>query len=241
MARLEAQARSASAWLRFLASVAALALTPAPAQAGAWLAPEDGQEIWTNVTGLREGGVNFLETSAYYEFPVNERWAVVATPMLEQAYDVGNNGWRAEGTLALKAQVAHSDRAAMALQGGLAWNSWPGSGCGQMGMELRWLGGHSFGRTGFVNVEAAGRAFEGGCAGQRLELAAGYRPRRPWLAIGQVFMDARETGDSTIKAQFTMVRFRSGDRGIQMGVRARIDEGLAEPAIVLGIWGRPGG
>lgn len=239
MARFKAQARSAFAGLQFL--VLAAALAPAPASAGAWIAPEDGQEIWTNVTGLREGGVNFLEPSAYYELPANERWAVVATPILEQAYDVGNNGWRAEGTLALKAQVARSDRAAMAIQGGLAWNSWPETGCGQMGMEFRWLGRRSFGRTGFVNVEAAGRVFEGGCAGQRLEVAAGYRPQRPWLAMGQVFTDAREAGGSSIKAQFTVVRFRGEDRGIQIGVRARIDDGIAEPAIVLGIWGRPGG
>lgn len=59
--------------------------------------------------------------------------------------------------------------------------------------------------------------------------------------MGQVFMDAREVGGSSIKAQFTMVRFRGEDRGIQIGVRARIDDGIAEPAIVLGIWGRPGG
>lgn len=58
--------------------------------------------------------------------------------------------------------------------------------------------------------------------------------------MAQVFMDAQEAGGSSIKAQFTAVRFRGEDRGIQIGVRARIDEGIAEPAIVLGIWGRPG-
>lgn len=237
MAGLAAQARPASAWLRWLGLVAAFA--PAPAWAGAWIAPEDGQEIWTSVAGLRDE-VSFFETSAYYEVPLNRRVAVVAAPWIEQGADVGDEGWRGEAALALKTAIVRTDRAAMAIQGGVVWNSLPGFGCGETGVELRWLGGRSFGRTGFVNLEAAGRAFEGDCGGQRLDLTAGFRPNEAWLAMGQVFMDAPRDGQSGVKAQFTLVRFGGEGRGVQFGVRARIDDGIAEPALVLGFWGQPG-
>ncbi len=85
----------------------------------------------------------------------------------------------------------------------------------------------------------ATRALEGGCGGERLDLTAGYRPNERWLAMGQVFMDAPRDGDESVKAQLTLVRFLDSGRGIQIGVRARIDDGAHEPAIVLALWGRP--
>jgi|CXWL01.1.fsa_nt_gi hypothetical protein len=213
---------------------------PAPALAGAWIAPEDGQEIWTSVAGLRDEEVGFFETSAYYEIPIAERVAVVAAPFFEQAYDVGDEGWRAEATLALKTAILRDDRTAVAIQGGVVWNSWPNFGCAETGAELRFLAGRSFGETGFINAEIAQRAFEGDCGGQRLDLTAGFRPNDSWLAMGQVFMDAPRDGQSSVKAQISLVRFGAEGRGVQLGLRARIDDGLAEPALVLGFWGRPG-
>jgi hypothetical protein len=81
--------------------------------------------------------------------------------------------------------------------------SHPNEGCSEGGAELRWLGGRSFGQTSFVNVEAATRALEGGCEGQRLDLTAGYRPGENWLAMGQIFLDAPQDGEETVKAQLT--------------------------------------
>ncbi len=91
-----------------------------------------------------------------------------------------------------------------------------------------------------MNFELATRALDGGCEGERLDLTAGYRPNDDWLVMGQLFLDAPRDGDESVKAQFTLVRFGDDGRGIQIGVRARIDDGAQEPAIVIGLWGRPG-
>ncbi|GAM99175.1 hypothetical protein U91I_02817 [alpha proteobacterium U9-1i] len=173
---------------------------------------------------------------------MHERASVVAAPWLEQGHGVGDDGWRAEATLALKTAILRDARSALAVQGGVVWNSWPNFGCAETGGELRLLAGRSFGATGFINAEVAARTFEGDCGGERLDLTAGYRPHENWLAMGQVFMDApREAGGGdTVKAQLSLVRFGRRERGIQIGLRARIDDGISEPAIVLGFWGRPG-
>lgn len=237
MAGAEAKTRSSIAGLRFLSLLAALA--PAPAIAGAWIAPEGGQEIWTNVAGERAEAMYF-ETSGYWEAPLGRRLAVVAAPWLEQAYDAGEEGWRAEATLALKLALLRGEAGAMAVQAGAVWTSLPAHRCGETGAELRWLGGLSVGRASFVNLEAAARRGENGCGGERAELSAGYRANENWLAMGQIFLDAPDEGETTLKAQFTLVRFGEEGRGVQFGVRTRIDGGPAEPALVLGFWGQPG-
>ena len=64
--------------------------------------------------------------------------------------------------------------------------------------------------------------------------------RQNWLAMGQVFLDAPREGDDTVRAQLTVVYFRRNGRGVQLGLRSRIDGGADEAAIVLGWWGRQG-
>jgi hypothetical protein len=233
-----AQTRSASAGLRFLALLTALAPAPA-AHAGAWIAVDEAQEIWTNVAGQRDE-VLFYETSAYFEAPVHERVAIVAAPYFEQAYDVGEDGWRAEASLAVKGLLWRGERGALALQAGAIWNSWPSFACSETGAEVRAMAGRSFGRSGFVNFEVAERAFEGDCGGERIDLTLGYRPWDDWLAMGQVFLDAPRAGSDTAKVQFTLVRFDNKGGALQFGLRGRVDNGLTEPAIVIGFWGRPG-
>lgn len=236
MAGAETKTGSRSAGLRFLSLIAAL--TPTPAAAGAWIAPEGGQEIWSNVAGERDE-LRFYETSAYWEVPFGEANSFVAAPWLEQNYDT-LEGWRAEGVVGLKRAVFRSEDTVMALQAGALWMSHPAEGCSEGGAELRWLGGRSFGESAFVNVEAATRALEGGCGGERLDLTAGYRPSENWLAMGQIFVDAPQQGEENVKAQLTVVRFGRSGRGLQIGLRARIDGGGEEPALVIGLWGRPG-
>lgn len=236
MAGAETKTRSRAAGLRLLGLIAALA--PTPAAAGAWIAPEGGQEIWTNAAGER-GELRFYETSAYWETPLGDENSFVAAPWLEQNYD-SVDGWRAEAVVGLKRAVFRSDDTVMALQAGALWMSHPGEGCSEGGAELRWLGGRSFWAGAFVNVEAATRVLEGGCEDQRLDLTAGYRPSDNWLAMGQIFVDAPQQGEEMVKAQLTVVRFGRSGRGIQLGLRARIDGDDAEPALVLGLWGRPG-
>jgi len=213
-------------------------LAPAPAFAGAWAAPEGGQQILTSVAGQRDG-VSFFESSGYWEVPLAEQTSVVATPWIEQNYDT-IEGWRGEATLGLKQALLRSDATVLAVQAGAFWRSDPASDCAEGGGEVRLLGGASFGRSGFANVEAAARTLSGGCTGQRLDLTVGYRPDEGWLAMGQIFVDAPHDREETVKAQLTVVRLGAEGGGVQVGVRTRIDGGAEEAAFVIGWWGRPG-
>ncbi|MEJ0061282.1 MAG: hypothetical protein WDM79_17705 [Terricaulis sp.] len=238
MAKSAAQARSQSAGLRFLSVLAAL--TPTPALAGAWIAPEGGQEIWSNAAGYGDEG-QFAESAVYWEIPADETFALVAGSWVEDNAAASEEGWRAEATVALKAALIRNNRGAMAVQGGIVWRSEPGErGCSEAGAEARWLGGVSFGETNFVNLELGARIQDGGCLDQRLDLTAGYRPSPRWLAMAEIFVDEPDGGDSKVQGQITLVRFGDDDKGVQFGVRTRLDGKAQETAFVLGFWGRPG-
>jgi hypothetical protein len=210
-------------------------LTPAPANAGAWIAPVDGQEIWSSLVGQRDD-LYFYEGASYWEAPFNERTAVVASSWLEQNYET-EDGWRAEALIGAKRVVFRDEDAVMALQAGALWISDVSPGCGEGGAELRWLGGRSFGNGAFLNLEAATRALQGGCGGERVDITGGMRFAENWLALGQVFVDAPREGEETVKLQLSLVRFGENGRGIQLGLRARVDGEADEPALVLGFWG----
>lgn len=241
MARSAPSPRSADAWLRFL--TLSIAAAPTPALAGAWIAPEGGQEIVTAAVGVHERDGAFAEGSAYFELPTSsENVSFVAAPWyVRGGDDADDEGWRAEATLGLKAALVRARQGAMAVQGGLVWQSEPGQGCGEAGIEARWLGGVNFGRRGtaFLNLEAAARAQEGGCESRRYDVTAGYQPREGWLALAQVFVDERFEGEPEVQGQISLVRLGSQGRGIQVGVRARLDGEATEGALVLGLWGRP--
>lgn len=232
MAGPDAQARPAHAWLRCLGFSAALA--PAPASAGAWIAAEGGQEIWTSVAGER-AGLSFFESSGYLEAPLDEDTSIVIAPWVEQNYD-SEDGWRGEATLGLKRKVYDTETGVVAVQASALWLSYPTPDCSEGGAELRLLAGRNIGETGFVNAEIAGRALEGGCGGERLDLTIGYRPADNWLGIAQVFADSTRGGEEAVRGQVSFVRFGERGRGIQFGLRARLDGGPAEPALVVGVW-----
>jgi hypothetical protein len=213
-------------------------LTPTPALAGAWIAPEGGQEIWTNSFSARDES-SVVETGVYWELPLSAQTSFVAAPWVETNYDTPD-GWRAEAVVGLKYAIFRDDENVMALQVGALWVSHADPGCGEGGIEARWLGGRSFGRSSFVNVEAATRAMENGCGGERLDVTAGYRPADNWLALGQVFVDAHRDADEAVKVQLSLVRFTERGYGMQLGLRARVDGGPQEPALVVGLWRRPG-
>lgn len=174
MAGAEKKTGSSTAGLRLLSLLAVR--TPAPACAGAWVAPEGGQEIWTNSFSSR-GEEDVVETSVYWEEPLGERTSFVASPWVEASYDTPD-GWRAETVVGLKQVVFRDDENVMAIQAGALWVSHPGDQCGEGGIEARRLGARSFGARAFVNLEAAGRVLENGCGGQRADITAGYRPPR---------------------------------------------------------------
>lgn len=237
MAGVNSKTRSEFAGLRLLAVVVALA--PAPAAAGAWIAPEGGQSITTSAAGERENGAYYFEGSVYYEAPVGDASSVVFAPWFETDPTQGD-GDRIEATLGAKHVVHHSDRDVVALQAGALFVSDPSEGCSEGGAEVRVLGGRSFaeGRA-FFNAEVAARALSGGCEGGRLELTLGYRPTNEWLTMGQVFADSPVEGEDSVKAQISLVRFDRSARGWQIGLRARIDGEHPEPALVFGLWGSP--
>jgi hypothetical protein len=210
-------------------------LAPAPANAGAWIAPVDGQEIWTNVAGAREE-LSFFETSAYWEAPLGDSTSFLAAPWLEQNYDT-IDGWRAEAVVGVKRAVFRDEHTVAALQVGALWVSHPGAECGEGGAEVRLLGGRSYENGAFLNVEAAARMLDGGCDGERVDITGGIHFAENWLALGQVFLDASSGAEETVKAQVSLVRFRQNGRGIQFGLRTRIDGGADETALVLGFWG----
>jgi hypothetical protein len=214
-------------------------LGPTPPAAGAWIAPEGGQEIVTSAVGERDE-LTFYESSAYWEVPFAANVALVASPWVEQNYDT-IDGWRGEAVLGLKRAVFRRGETVMAVQAGALWVSHPPLGCSEGGAELRWLGGRAFDDgAAFLNLEAAGRALEGGCEGGRVDLTVGYRANDRWMGMAQLFFDAPGEAQETLKAQLTLVRFGDEGAGVQLGLRGRIDGGAEEAALVLGFWGRPG-
>lgn len=213
------------------------ALHPARAEAGAWLAPPEGQNITTASAGSR-GGVAVFESSGYWEGPIADDVTIVAAPWSETAPDL-ESGWRGEMVFGVKRAIFRDDRRVMALQTSLYWRSDPPGDCGEGGIETRWLGGRSVGDTGFVNLELAGRVLDEGCPAARVNFSFGYRPQPNWLAMGEIFYDAPREGDESLKLQVSVVRFDENGRGIQVGLRTRLDGG-GEAALVLGWWGRGG-
>ena len=238
MAGAEKETGPASAGLRLLAGAIAIC-APAPAFAGAWIAPKNGQEIWSNVAGKRDG-LNYYETSGYLEAPLGEHNALVISPWIEQSYTDGSDGWRIEATAALKHTILRTEHTAMAVQAGALWVSGPPQHCSEGGAELRWLGGVNLPHRTFVNLEAASRTLTGGCTDQRMDLTLGAHAGHHWLALAQVYADGPRYSDETIKAQLSLVRLGDNGRGIQIGFRDRIDGGAPEPALVIGFWSEPG-
>lgn len=218
------------------------ALAPAPAFAGAWIAPEGGQSIWTEAAGER-GEAVYSESSIYLEAPVGDDWALVAAPWVtSDDFRGGLDALRWEVTLGAKTAVVRAPGRVMAVQGAALWQSDPSGTCAETGAELRWLGGAAFGpeSRGFLNLEAAARSFDGGCGGGRYDVTLGYRPTEGWLGMAQLFLDDPSGGDQALKAQISFVRFGDQRRGIQLGLRGRVDGDAVEPALILGFWGAGG-
>lgn len=235
--RPDAQAGSAHAWLRVLAGAFALFGAPSDAQAAAWtLATE--QQIQSFAAGRDDYGYGVGETSFYFENAINPESAIVASTWAESTTGYDGPVWRGEASLALKRSVDIEGPQVSAIQAGVVWRS-DLEDCSEAGVEVRWLGGTTLagGALGaFANVEAAVRAHDGGCGGLRYDLTMGFRPQDNWLALAQVFSDAPEAGDGSLKAQLSLVRFDHNWEGVQLGLRAPIDGGEGPVMLVLGLW-----
>jgi hypothetical protein len=212
----------------------AFAAAAGEAEAGAWIAPEGGQEIVAMTLGERDA-ITVSETDVYLEQPLNRRLSFVAQPRFSYSEETAQEPFQADVSAGVKAQLYRGPWAAAAVQASAVWRNEPEElSCGEGGGEVRALAGISTPRS-FYNVEAAFRLQSGGCARQRLEATAGYRPNDRWLALGNTFLEATATGDNSVKAQASLVRFGRGG-GLQIGVRFRLDGDRREPALVLGWW-----
>jgi len=234
VAGAKAQTRSSSAGLRLLSLLAAL--TPAPALAGAWVAPER-QQIVTSFIGEAEEQA-FYESSLYLEQPIEESRSLVGAAWLTHDYTVAS-GFRGEATFGLKQSLYQDERWTVAAQGAALWNSEPSGECEEAGGELRLLAGRAFENGWFVNAETAYRGLGGGCGGPRLDLTVGFQAHEHVLALGQIFYDGPDGGDEVVRAQVTLVGTIGGGRQVQLGFRSRIDGGAQELALVVGVWRGP--
>ncbi|MFZ2030339.1 MAG: hypothetical protein WAU68_08535 [Vitreimonas sp.] len=239
MAGAEKETGPASAGLRLLTLTGAVAIcAPATANAAAWIAPIDGQQIVTSTYGKRDG-LAYYETSGYLEAPLTHNDSVVISPWLIQDYSI-ERGWRAEATIAAKHVITRSEHIVTAIQAGALWVSDPPGHCEEGGAEVRALAGVNLPHNSFVNAEVAERVLAGGCTDQRAEITAGIHAGHHWMALAQVFVDGPQYGDETVKAQLSLVHFDNHGRGIQLGIRDRIDGGEDELALVLSFWTEPG-
>ncbi|MBI1187005.1 MAG: hypothetical protein GC206_06675 [Alphaproteobacteria bacterium] len=215
-------------------SAAALCAAAAEAEAGAWMALEGGEQIVAITLGERDAFA-VSEADVYLELPMNRRFAFIAQPRFSYSEETSQEPFQADVAAGVKAQLYRGPWAAAAVQASGVWRNEPEElSCGQGGGEVRALAGVSAPRS-FYNIEAAFRLQSGGCARQRLEATAGFRPNDRWMAIGNTFLESTATGQNSVKAQASVVRFGPAG-GLQIGLRFRLDGDRREPALVLGWW-----
>jgi hypothetical protein len=196
---------------------------------------KDGQEIWSATDGVRAGAA-FSETDAYWERALTPRFGVVIQPHVDVGGEYGDPGWRGEAVVSGKYQLYRGARGAIALQAGPTWTSEPARGCGEGGGEARALAGRGLANA-FINLEAAYRAQAGGCAHGRFDMTVGWKPTGQWLGLAQVFIDQDLKLGAVTKAQASIVRFSRNGKGLQIGIRVRLDRGGGdERALVVGWW-----
>lgn len=227
--------------------------TATPSLASPWLVSR--QEIaWAGYSEGPTGRV--VETGATTEQSLGKgRVALVGEVWTQD----GADGAAHRAALALKVRAHHGPRWAVAAQAGPLYGVDADGGCAGAGGEARVGVGRSFGvglgrgversvgliagrarrlRPGsmFGAVEFAYRA-QGGCAHALREATIGYELERKWLLLAQAFDDRNLHGTETVKVQISAVRFRR-TRGVQVGVRVRVDGADPEPAFIIGVWRR---
>lgn len=237
MAGAETKTGPALAGLRLLTGAVAIgAPAPAPAFAAAWIAPVDGQQMITTAAGRREG-LSYYETSEYFEGRVTPNDSIVLSTWATQD-QIGE--WRGEAIIGAKHTLTHSQHTVTAVQAGAIWISEPPSDCQEGGAEVRALAGVNLPHNSFVNAEVAERVLSGGCTDQRAEITAGTHLGPHWLGLAQVFVDGPQYGDESVKLELSLVHFDKKGRGVQIGIRDRVDGGEDELALVVSFWTEPG-
>lgn len=145
-------------------------------------------------------------------------------------------GAEGDGSILVKRAFGGVDGWAAALSAGAVYSAY--GGCVGQGGEARAALGRTFGPSrrpaGFASFEAAYRA-AGGCGGLKTEFTIGYRPEHKWLLLAKAYGDRAVHGTDTLKVQVSAVRF-GPRRGIELGVRVRVNGGDPEPALIASVW-----
>lgn len=190
-----------------------------------------------------DGGGRVLETGVTGEQGLGQgRVALVADTWTRNGAEN-----RSRVGLALKLQAHHGPRWAVAVQGGALYadgsaaddappTARPCVGPGGEGRIAIGRGQARGDRGAFAALELAYRA-QGGCAAALTEATIGYKLEAKWLLLAQAFQDHDLHGTETVKVQVSAVRFRRA-RGVQIGIRCRVDGAEAEPAVIIGVWRR---
>ncbi len=230
------EARPRTAWLRRLGFAFVLG-APGAAHAGAWVAPDGDRTIVGAAYGETEEA-STVETVLFIEAPLNARVSVVANHWSQTVTTFDGTDTRNESVLAGKVRVLRGDRSVVSVQGGVVWDSRADGDCGEWGGEARLLAGAaSRGGKYFVSGELGARAQGNDCIHARYDLTVGVKPHRRLLALAQVFVDDDLTYGETLKTQVSAVVFERNGRGVQLGLRMRLDAGeFIEPTILLSYW-----
>lgn len=230
------QTRSHAAWLRRLGFLAALG-APAVAEAGPWVAP-DGDRTIVGAAYTETDEVSIVETELFIEAPLAARISVVANHWSQTATDFEGTNTRNESVVSIKYRVMSGDRSVLAVQTGAVWDSRAAGDCGEWGGESRLLAGAATrGGRFFVSAEAGARVQGEDCVRARYDFTLGAKPHKRLLGLAQVFLDDDLRYGETLKAQASLVAFERGGRGLQLGVRVRIEEEeVIEPTLLLSYW-----
>ncbi|KAF0180986.1 MAG: hypothetical protein IV086_17555 [Hyphomonadaceae bacterium] len=207
------------------------------AHAGAWVAPNGDRTIVGAAYGETEEA-STVETDLFIEAPLNSRISVVANHWSQTVTTFEGTETGNESVLSGKYRLLRGDRSVVSVQGGVVWDSRASGECGEWGGEARLLVGAAT-RSGrvFVSGELGARTQGNDCVHARYDLTVGVKPHRRLLGLVQVFVDDDLIYGETLKAQASAVVFERNDRGVQLGVRMRLDAGeFIEPTILLSYW-----
>lgn len=236
MARSAPETRPQLAWLRRL-GVAFVLGAPGAAHAGPWVAPDGDRTIVGAAYGETEEA-SIVETDLFIEAPLNSRVSVVANHWSETVTTFIGSDTHNESVVAGKYRLLHGDRSVVSIQAGVLWDSRAVGDCGEWGGETRLLGGvASRGGHLFATAELGARVQGNDCIHARYDLTLGVKPHKRLLGLAQIFVDDDLTYGESFKAQASVVAFERNGRGVQLGVRVRIDgNDVIEPTLLLSYW-----
>jgi hypothetical protein len=200
------------------------------ARASPWIGGE--RAIASHAIGALDGSP-FQEAGLHAELGwPRERVAIVLDGYVRTSADHEQTA----ASVLVKHSVLSRGRWALSTSAGPAFAS--GDLCAGGGGEARGPLGRSIGRgarpNAFAAIELTAREVIG-CRALKGELTLGYQPGERWLLLAKSFSDQPRHGTDTLKVQISAVRL-GARRGVEFGLRARVDGADPEPAFVVSIW-----